>query len=572
MKQLKAFAALILAICLCMGGAALASQPEAPYSLGETIRDFTVATYDGRVITLSEVLKEKEAVLINIWATWCGPCRSEFPAMQEAYAEYSDRVEIIALSCESTDTDAVLADFAAKLGLTFPIAQDTVGMASLLRASSIPTTIVVDRFGTICYWGAGAMTSKDLFVRLFDAFVGEDYTASTVYDGLPPAKATAVASPEGELAAALGADAAVNPASAYVWPMTVQEKDGRTVAASTNQGQTNAAAQVDALLTASVGDAIAVTFRTSTEEVFDLLEIRLNGESVKHFGGVHDWTSYAFPVAADGTQTVSLIYQKNGGGNGGEDTVWIDSVAVLTGSEAEAALAAVPVHAAAERTALLPAAPGMREVLIDDPEGALAAAYGDAKFYVANGPSVSFTAELDASVDPERAFFFTNYDSSILPLTQSLSGGGYAMSTPIDSAETTRYVCSSVCLYPDVTGAGMQIAICFQDEGNLELFLSLMSLSTWQYADEAAPAGPLAYTVRYVDQDGSPVAGVLCQVCDESTCQVFVSDADGVCAFTLPTAVQELHTLRIPEGYEGDTDATLVPVSGEELVITLRRL
>ena len=266
MKLIRA-AALLMMLLVCF--ASLSAAQAAPtYTPGDTIDDFTVTTYDGRTITLSGVLQEKDAVLINIWASWCGPCRNEFPYMEEAYRQYSDRIEVIALSCEESDSDADLAAFAEKLGLTFPIARDTVNMAYRLQASSIPTTIMVDRFGTICFRVSGSMPDTESFIRLFDAFVGDSYTESRVYEGLPPAKASAAHSPESEIAAALGAEAALNPISPYTWPMIVTEKDGRSVVASTSQRQSNATAEVSVHVTAAAGDAVVVTFKTATEKVF----------------------------------------------------------------------------------------------------------------------------------------------------------------------------------------------------------------------------------------------------------------------------------------------------------------
>ena len=86
------------------------------------------------------------------------------------------------------------------------------------------------------------------------------------------------------------------------------------------------------------------------------------------------------------------------------------------------------------------------------------------------------------------------------------------------------------------------------------------------------PAGDGTYTVTYVDQNGDPVPGVMCQVCDATTCQVFVSNASGVCEFTLPAGAYEIHTLKVPEGYEGDTTTiTEAPVNGGELTFTLTK-
>ena len=97
---MKKVFSLLLALALCLTGLAMAEDAQpAVYQPGDKIDDFTMTTYDGTSVTLSEVLKEKEMVLINIWATWCGPCRNEFPFLEEAYQQYKDKVEVLALSC-----------------------------------------------------------------------------------------------------------------------------------------------------------------------------------------------------------------------------------------------------------------------------------------------------------------------------------------------------------------------------------------------------------------------------------------------------------------------------------------
>ena len=88
---------LALALTLCPG---TAWGEENVDFLGKPFPDFTVADTEGNPFTLSEALKTHEAVLINFWATWCGPCKAEFPALSQVYAEYSDRVAFIALSIE----------------------------------------------------------------------------------------------------------------------------------------------------------------------------------------------------------------------------------------------------------------------------------------------------------------------------------------------------------------------------------------------------------------------------------------------------------------------------------------
>ena len=73
MKHFRWTLALMLALTLCLTSAAWAESPAAGH-LGEVLPDFTVDTIDGGTFTLSEALAEKDMVLINLWASWCGPC------------------------------------------------------------------------------------------------------------------------------------------------------------------------------------------------------------------------------------------------------------------------------------------------------------------------------------------------------------------------------------------------------------------------------------------------------------------------------------------------------------------
>ena len=91
MRTVRTWILILAAICLAVSAAAA----EEDY-LGKPLADFTAETIGGGSFTLSEALKEKELVIINLWATWCGPCGMEFPYMEEVYEQYQDRVEIIA--------------------------------------------------------------------------------------------------------------------------------------------------------------------------------------------------------------------------------------------------------------------------------------------------------------------------------------------------------------------------------------------------------------------------------------------------------------------------------------------
>lgn len=561
------------------------------YAKGDQIQDFTFTTYQGEQFSLYEILAEKEAVLINVWATWCGPCRNEFPYLQEAYEQYQDRVEVIALSCEPSDTPKVLSEFAEKYGLTFKIGQDPVGFLTALRTSSIPTSLMIDRYGTICFVESGAMPDADSFIRLFDAFLGDDYTESVLLDGIPPKKPNIPQPTHEELSAALNAeDGAVsfdNPSNSYTWPMVMTEKDGRMVAASSNTGVNSSRAAVEAAVHALKDDAITVTFKLSSESLWDAFQLRINGKLVKSFAGNEDWQTYAYKVPEDGVYSIEVAYVKNAWQSAGEDMLWIDSIALHSGKEAADAIAANPAYPISDEMFIHVLNESARKLQINDPTGNLAARYGDSDFYLVPDEYVNFSFDMTADWDPESAIVYFNFDDQTIALADCLNDGLYKATCGGDSIQTTGYCDSSVVLYPDQYTLG-KIVTYFKTEADIDALLNALTKDvsgkvqgTWRYAETEeiaatpevkVPEGPVEYTLICIDQHGNPVQGAMLQICDEETCQVLISDADGKCSFTGTPYAWEIHVLMSPAGYTADsTNVFLAPVTGGEMTFTFTK-
>ncbi len=170
MKKLTTIAlVLVMVFTLMVSGAH--ADPEAMY--GKTFPDFTVKTISGEDFTLSESLKTHDLVVINFWATWCPPCCMEFPFLQEAWEKYADRVDVIAMSVERTDTEKVLKSFAKEYGLTFSIGRDEKKLLDKMRGDAIPTTLIVDRTGKVVSVDVGAKMSVEEFTELFDSLLAD---------------------------------------------------------------------------------------------------------------------------------------------------------------------------------------------------------------------------------------------------------------------------------------------------------------------------------------------------------------------------------------------------------------
>jgi peroxiredoxin len=152
------------------------------YEVGDIIHDFTITDSDGNAFTLSEVLKTKKMVLINFWYIDCYWCKEEFPYMQSVYEEYQDEVAIIAINPYSSDTLSEIQTFKEQRGLTFPMARDTIGLNDAFGEYTwgYPTSVVVDRYGMICFAECNGIVSEEPFRALFDFFTKEDYTPTTL--------------------------------------------------------------------------------------------------------------------------------------------------------------------------------------------------------------------------------------------------------------------------------------------------------------------------------------------------------------------------------------------------------
>ena len=111
--------------------------------------DFMLNTPDGETFMLSNL--QGKAVLVNLWATWCPPCRAEMPAMQKLYDEYKDQGFIVlAINMTYQDDFSAIAPFTQEYNLSFPILIDETGsVARKYELRSLPSSFFIDREGII---------------------------------------------------------------------------------------------------------------------------------------------------------------------------------------------------------------------------------------------------------------------------------------------------------------------------------------------------------------------------------------------------------------------------------------
>lgn len=143
---------------------ATAQMPRSEPTIGSPAPDIVMTYENGRVARLSDL--RGKPVLINFWATWCGPCRFEMPEIVKAYEKHrGEGLVILAVNVEEGPQE--VEEFAKAFKMTFPITLDTKGQViDAYGVRAMPTSILVDREGIIRARWQGSITGDQLEERL----------------------------------------------------------------------------------------------------------------------------------------------------------------------------------------------------------------------------------------------------------------------------------------------------------------------------------------------------------------------------------------------------------------------
>lgn len=115
--------------------------------------EFTIQKPDGTAIDFNEY--RGKTVFINMWATWCGPCRAEMPSIQKLYESVgSDSIQFVMLSIDREDDLEKVKQYVTSKGFTFPVFM-AGGLPEQLQVKIIPSTFVISPAGEIVYEKSG---------------------------------------------------------------------------------------------------------------------------------------------------------------------------------------------------------------------------------------------------------------------------------------------------------------------------------------------------------------------------------------------------------------------------------
>ena len=134
-----------------LAATALFGDQLAVVSVGSKAPDFRALTLDSipRARTLADY--RGDVVLVNIWATWCGPCRIEMPSIQKLHESFGPKgLKIVAISIDDAGSTAAIREFGKDFGLTFEILHDDAKtIRETYQTSGVPETFVLGRDGVI---------------------------------------------------------------------------------------------------------------------------------------------------------------------------------------------------------------------------------------------------------------------------------------------------------------------------------------------------------------------------------------------------------------------------------------
>lgn len=142
--------------------------------VGEEIPAFSLQGIDGKQYTVghqqnqeNQGIVAQKPVWIHFWASWCGPCQSEAPDIEELTAEYKDRLDAYGINATMYDNEQDVKAFVEKYKLTFPVLKDEQGdIFKLFRGAALPTHVFIDGNGIVKEIKIGSLSKEQLQTEL----------------------------------------------------------------------------------------------------------------------------------------------------------------------------------------------------------------------------------------------------------------------------------------------------------------------------------------------------------------------------------------------------------------------
>lgn len=168
---MKPLLLLLIALCLWSCGEKsvdpkVEPEPEASAlnigpRVGTQFPTYSATTLEGKPFALPD--KSGRVLLLNLWATWCGPCRQEIPELIKLQRQHGpEKFDVVGISIDNADAVAEVREFVREQRINYPIVLDPAGrIVSLMQSPVLPTSVLLDRSGNVVWVHIGVVDTKN---------------------------------------------------------------------------------------------------------------------------------------------------------------------------------------------------------------------------------------------------------------------------------------------------------------------------------------------------------------------------------------------------------------------------
>jgi cytochrome c biogenesis protein CcmG, thiol:disulfide interchange protein DsbE len=145
----RRFRAAFVTAALILGACSEEPRTYRPLAAGDAAPAFGAPLLDGDTLSLSDL--RGQPVLLNVWATWCPPCREEMPHLEELHTRYAPRgLRVVGVSVDTRGSEGAIRQFLDEAGVSFTILHDAADVVSReFRTIGVPETFLIDRDGIV---------------------------------------------------------------------------------------------------------------------------------------------------------------------------------------------------------------------------------------------------------------------------------------------------------------------------------------------------------------------------------------------------------------------------------------
>lgn len=150
-----------LRLAMLAGLASVACDDGSVVEVGKPVPSYAAVTLQGDTVSLTSL--RGRTVLLNVWATWCAPCREEIPYLERLHTQHSGAgLEVIGVSIDARGETQAIAEFASELGVTYPIWHDPDERVSARFLSlGVPSSYLIDRDGILRWRHLGVLRESN---------------------------------------------------------------------------------------------------------------------------------------------------------------------------------------------------------------------------------------------------------------------------------------------------------------------------------------------------------------------------------------------------------------------------